>query len=161
MRVLLLYASCTMKIKKAHRTDADKLTDLTIRSKDYWKYGARQIEEWREELTVHPEYIDDHQAYKLIVVDKIVGFYAFHPESEKSVKLSFLFVDPKYIGKGYGKLLMNDFLKRIEGTDYEEVTLDADPNAEKFYEQFGFKVVGKLASSIKDRFLPIMELKIK
>lgn len=150
-----------MKIKKAHRTDADKLTDLTIRSKDYWKYGDIQIEEWREELTVHPEYIDDHQAYKLIVAGEIVGFYAFHSESEKSMKLSFLFVDPKYIGKGYGKVLVNDFLERIEGTHYEKVTLDADPNAEKFYEQFGFKVVGKLASSIKDRFLPIMELKIK
>ena len=31
----------------------------------------------------------------------------------------------------------------------------------KFYEQLGFKVIGKLETSIKDRFLPIMEMKIK
>ena len=38
------------------------------------------------------------------------------------------------------------------------MTLDADPNAESFYARFGFTQVGQLQSSIKDRFLPIMEL---
>lgn len=150
-----------MKIKKANKIDAEKLTDLTIRSKNYWNYGDSQIAEWRNELTITPKYINDNQVYKLMENDELIGFYAFQPENENTVKLNFLFIEPKYIGKGNGKILITNFLKRVKETDYKKVTLDADPNAEKFYKKIGFKVVGKLKSSIKDRFLPIMEMKIK
>ncbi len=150
-----------MKIEKAHRIDAERITDLTIRSKNYWNYGERQIAEWKDELTITSKYIDENQVYKLSTNDELIGFYAFQTENDKILKLNFLFIEPKYIGKGYGKILMTDFLKRIRETDYEKVTLDTDPNAEKFYERVGFKVVGKLKSSIKDRFLPIMEMRIE
>ncbi len=150
-----------MKIEKAHRIDAVSITELTIRSKNFWNYGERQIAEWRDELTITSKYIDENQVYKLMIKHELVGFYAFNPENDKILKLNFLFIEPKYIGKGYGKILITDFLKRVRETDYEKVTLDADPNAEKFYKRVGFKVVGNLKSSIKDRFLPIMEMKIK
>ncbi len=150
-----------MKIEKAHSIDAGRITDLTIRSKNHWNYGERQIEEWRDELTITSKYIDENQVYKLTTNDELIGFYAFQPKNDKILKLSFLFIEPKYIGKGHGKVLITDFLKRIRETNYEKVTLDADPNAEKFYERVGFRVVGKLKSSIKDRFLPIMEMEIQ
>ena len=150
-----------MKIGKAHRKDAKKITDLTIRSKNYWNYGEKQIAEWKDELTITSKYIAENQVYKMTTSDGLIGFYAFQAESNKIVKLNFLFVAPEHIGNGYGKILINDFVKRIEKTDFKKVTLDADPNAEKFYEKVGFKVVGKLKSSIKNRFLPIMEMEIK
>lgn len=150
-----------MKIGNANKTDAEKITELAIRSKDYWNYGAKQIEEWRDELTITSKYIDENQVYKLTATDELIGFYAFKPKNQKVVILDFMFIEPAYIGKGYGKILMTDFFKRIEKTEYEKVILDADPNAEKFYERNGFKVVGKLKSSIKDRFLPIMEMEIQ
>ncbi len=150
-----------MKIEKAHRGDAEKITDLTIRSKNNWNYGDSQIAEWKDELTITSKYIDENQVYKLTINNELIGFYAFRPENNELVKLNFLFIEPKYIGKGHGKILITDFVKRIEKTGYKKATLDADPNAEKFYESVGFKVVGKLKSSIKDRFLPIMEIEIK
>jgi len=150
-----------MKIKKAHRTDANKITDLTIRSKDFWNYGAEQIAEWKDDLTVTSDYIDENQVFKLSVENEIIGFYAFNSQDKNTVKLNFLFVEPKFIGKGYGKILLNDFLKRMEETDYDKITLDADPNVENFYTRAGFKVVGRLQSSIKNRYLPIMEMEIK
>ncbi|BDW93959.1 GNAT family N-acetyltransferase [Muricauda ruestringensis] len=150
-----------MKIKKAHRTDANKITDLTIRSKDFWNYGAEQIAEWKDDLTITSDYIDENQVFKLSVENEIIGFYAFNSQDKNTVKLNFLFVEPKFIGKGYGKILLNDFLKRMEETDYDKITLDADPNVENFYTRAGFKVVGRLQSSIKNRYLPIMEMEIK
>ncbi len=149
------------KIEKANRKDAEKITDLTIRSKNYWDYGDKQIAEWKDELTITSKYIDDNQVYKLTENYELVGFYAFKPENKKIIKLNFLFIEPRYIGKGYGKILITDFLQRIQGTSYEKITLEADPNAEKFYERVGFKVVGKLKTSIENRFLPIMEMEIK
>ena len=65
---------------------------------------------------------------------------------------------PEYIGKGFGNYLMLDFLNRIkENRDVKKILLDADPNAEKFYQKFGFTTIGQLETSIKNRFLPIME----
>ena len=56
---------------------------------------------------------------------------------------------------------MNDFLKKTKQLDIDKITLDAEPNAEFFYKTFGFETIGKLESSIKDRYLPIMELQIE
>lgn len=150
-----------MKIEKTIRTDAKGLTELTIRSKSHWNYGKRQIEAWREELTITEKYIDENQMYKLLVDNLLIGFYAYQAENETDIKLNYLFVEPKYIGKGYGQLLMTDFLQRIENSEFERVILDADPNAEKFYSKFGFRIIGKLKSAIENRFLPIMELRLK
>ena len=150
-----------MKIERATRNDAEDLTELTIRSKSYWNYGKEQIEKWKNELTITEKYIDQNKIYKLVEDNSLVGFYAYKPENETDIKLNFLFVEPRFIGKGYGKTLITDFLKRIENSEFKRVILDADPHAEKFYSRFGFRVIGKLKSSIKDRFLPIMELELK
>jgi len=150
-----------MRIEKAINEDAMILTDLTIRSKAHWDYTKEQIEEWREELTISEKYIKDNQIYKLIVNKLVVGFYAYNAENETDVKLNYLFVEPNDIGKGYGKHLIEDFLDRVKNLGYKRVSLDADPNAEKFYSKNGFRVIGKLQSSIKDRFLPIMGIELR
>ena len=149
-----------MNTQEALTTDANTLTKLTLRSKSYWGYSEAQIEEWVEELTITKKYIEENQIFKLVLDDQLVGFYAFGTESETAVKLNYLFVEPKYIGKGYGKILIVDCIDRIRTAGYIRITLDADPNAEKFYSKNGFKVIGKLKSSIKDRYLPIMEMKL-
>lgn len=147
-------------IIKAKKPDASILTELTIRSKSYWEYGQEQIEAWRPELTITEKYISENQVYKLVIDNLLIGFYAYQAETKTDIKLNFLFVDPKFIGKGYGKILMTDFLKRIKKSGFVKVTLDADPNAKKFYIAFGFHVIGKLKTAIPNRFLPIMELKL-
>lgn len=149
-----------MKIEKASQTDAKEITALTIRSKSHWNYTAEQIEGWREELTITETYISENEVYKL-TDEELIGFYAFNKISQTKVKLFFFFIEPKYIGKGFGKKLIMDFVQRVKKMGYERVTVDADPNAEIFYSKLGFKTVDKLPSSIKNRFLPIMELSIK
>jgi len=150
-----------MRIDKATQIDAIDLTELTIRSKSHWNYSAEQIEEWRNDLTVSETYILEKEVYKLTKNNHIIGYYSFIKINDIDVKLENLFVDPKFIGCGFGKILMSDFLQRIKKTKIEKIILDADPNAEKFYKQIGFKTIGKLETSIKNRFLPIMELRIK
>ena len=150
-----------MTIEKARKKDARILTDLTIRSKSYWDYSAEQIMSWKDDLTITTAYIDKNEVYKLTNKHNIIiGYYSYIILNNAVIKLDNLFIDPPYIGLDYGTLLMNDFLKRIKSLKFEKVTLDADPNAEKFYHKFGFKTVGKLKSTVENRFLPIMEIKI-
>ena len=150
-----------MTIEKARKKDARILTDLTIRSKSYWDYSAEQIMSWKDDLTITTAYIDKNEVYKLTNKHNIIiGYYSYIILNNAVIKLDNLFIDPPYIGHDYGTLLMNDFLKRIKSLKFEKITLDADPNAEKFYHKFGFKTVGKLKSTVENRFLPIMEIKI-
>jgi len=149
-----------MKIIKANTTDGNVLTALTLESKAHWGYTVDQIENWTDDLTINATYIDKNQVYKLVNDDKLVGFYAFLPESNTKVELNFMFVDSAYIGKGYGKILMNDFLERVKALQYKTVTLIADPNAELFYKRAGFNVLEKLESLVEGRFLPVMEKEI-
>ena len=109
-----------MKIEKAIRTDAKEITELSIRSKDYWNYGEKQIEAWREELTLTEEYIDNNQVFKLEIEKELVGFYAYKAENKDTIKLNFLFVEPKCIGQGYGKVLLFHFLQSIEKLGFKK-----------------------------------------
>ena len=149
-----------MKIERALRSDAAALTALALRSKDYWGYGAQLIDSWRDELSLSPKYIHENEVYKLTIEDTILGFYAFCNQDAATIKLNFLFVEPSSIGKGYGQQLLQHFFAEIQKTTCQKVTVDADPNAQIFYERNGFTVVDKLESSIKNRYLPVMEINL-
>jgi GNAT superfamily N-acetyltransferase len=150
-----------MKIEKAQNVDAIDLTELTIHSKSYWGYSLEQIAQWKDDLTISVEYINQAEVYKLINENQLVGYYSYLELDNKKVKLDNIFLEPDFIGKGYGKVMMNHFIQHVKDKGYERIELESEPNAEKFYQNLGFKVIGRLESSIKNRFLPIMELEIK
>lgn len=150
-----------MNIEKANSNDHEILTEITKKSKAFWGYSEEQMMQWNDALTITQEYIQTNFAYKQTKENQVIGYYSYFNSDAAIIKLDNLFVLPEYIGKGIGNQLMQDFLNRIkENRDIKKVTLDADPNAEKFYQKFGFKTIGQLETSIKNRFLPIMELNL-
>jgi len=150
-----------MQVEKANITDNEILTAITKKSKAYWGYSEEQILKWSTNLTVTQDYIKENRTFKLIKENTIIGYYSYILKEEKIVKLDNLFVLPEYIGKGFGKYLMDDFLSRMREEEIEKVTLDSEPNAEKFYLKIGFKKIGEVETSIKNRFMPIMEMNLK
>jgi len=150
-----------MKIEKAQNIDAKDLTELTINSKSYWSYSLDQIAQWKDDLTISFEYINQAEVYKLIDENQLIGYYSYLELNNKKVKLDNIFLEPDFIGKGYGKVMMSHFIQHVKDKGYERIHLESEPNAENFYQNLGFKVIDWLESSIKNRFLPIMELEIK
>ncbi len=148
------------EIVRSTLEDNEILTEITKESKAYWGYSDEQMEDWSELLTITKDYIETNAVYKLLVDNLTVGFYSYIYLNEDLVKLDNLFVLPNHIGSGLGKLLMNDFLKRIKNTERKKIILESEPNVEKFYEYFGFIKIGQIETAIKGRYLPIMELKI-
>jgi len=147
-----------MKIQKATPNDAAILTNITKKSKAYWGYSNEQIENWSAQLTITKEYLKNNQVYKLEVNNLIVGYYSYIILEENIVQLDNLFILPNCIGTGLGTFLMNDFLGKIKTLKVKKVLLESEPNAEKFYNKFGFKTIEQIKTSIKDRFLPLMEI---
>ncbi len=148
-----------MTIEKANITDNEILTSITKKSKAYWGYSAEQIQKWDKNLTISQDYIRDHNVFKLIENGFIIGYYSYVFKDEKVIELDNLFILPEHIGRGFGKYLLLDFLNRIKETGVEKITLDSEPNAEEFYVKLGFVKIGEFETSIKNRFMPIMEMK--
>ncbi|WP_433764900.1 GNAT family N-acetyltransferase [Flavobacterium ginsenosidimutans] len=149
-----------MIIQKANIIDNEILTSITKKSKAYWGYSDEQIQKWDKNLTISKDYIREHSVFKLVDNDLIMGYYSFIFENDKTVELDNLFVLPEYIGKGFGKYLLLDFLNRMKEIGIEKITLDSEPNAVEFYLKMGFAKVGEFELSIKNRFMPIMEMKL-
>ncbi len=150
-----------MTVEKANIIDHEILTEITKKSKGYWGYSVEQILQWDKNLTITQEYIKGNYVFKLLNEDLIIGYYSYFIEEKKNVILDNLFIRPEYIGKGFGKYLMDDFLNKIRESEFEKIILDSEPNAEAFYSKVGFVKVGEFETSIKNRFMPIMEMKLK
>ncbi len=149
-----------LEIIRANADDSEILSEITKKSKAYWGYSEKQMEEWSGLLTISSEYILTNNVFKLVVEGSVSAYYSYYLIENNSVRLDNLFVSPESIRKGYGSLLMNDFILKVQKIGRERVILDADPNAERFYKSLGFVKIGQTETSIKDRFLPIMEMKL-
>ncbi|WP_332452689.1 GNAT family N-acetyltransferase [Chryseobacterium aquaticum] len=149
-----------LKIIKANPDDDKILTEITKKSKAHWGYSDEQMEKWSQDLMISKDYIKKSEVYKLSLNDKIIAYYSYLNINENTVKLDNLFVVPEEMRKGYGKTLMNDLINKTKKEKTAKIILEADPNAEKFYEGFGFLKISQIETSIKNRFLPVMELKL-
>lgn len=149
-----------MTIEKANILDNETLTSITKKSKAYWGYSAEQIQKWDKSLTITQDYIRNNDTFKLIDNNLIIGYYSYFFKEGKTIKLDNLFILPEYIGKGFGKYLLLDFLNRMKDEKIEKIILDSEPNAESFYSKMGFVKIGEFETSIKNRFMPIMEMKL-
>ena len=148
----------TAKIEKAVTSDHSSLTKITFDSKAFWGYSNEQLLKWENDLIITENYISENETYKLILNDEIIGYYSFVKLSGGHLKLDCFFIIQKFIGKGFGHALLNDFLRKAKELNIIDVILEADPNAENFYKKFGFITYDRKESSLKGRFLPQMKL---
>ncbi|MBZ4037152.1 GNAT family N-acetyltransferase [Flavobacterium sp. 17A] len=149
-----------MNIQKAKTEDHIRLTEITKKSKAYWGYSEEQLEKWSNNLTVTADYIQTNPVFNLVDENQIIGYYSYLKKEDNQVKLDNLFILPEYIGKGFGSFLMNDFLERMRNEKCQKIILDSEPNAEQFYQKIGFVKIGEFETSIKNRFMPIMEMNL-
>ena len=145
-------------IEKASPADHEILTKITKDGKAFWGYSKEQIDHWEQDLTITAQYIEQNETYKLVLNDRIIGYYSYLNLGKGHLKLDYFFLFQKYIGKGYGQLLLRDFLEKAKSSKTVDIILEAEPNAENFYAKFGFKTYDQKESSIKGRFLPLMKL---
>lgn len=149
-----------MNIQKAKIEDYIRLTEITKKSKAYWGYSDEQMEKWNNNLTITIDYIETNFVFNLVHENQIIGYYSYLRLENNQVKLDNLFILPEYIGKGFGSFLMNDFLERMRNEKCQKIILDSEPNAEQFYQKIGFTKIGEFETSIKNRFMPIMEMNL-
>ena len=91
-----------------------------------------------------------------------IGFYSLERISAAEVELSLLFVEPDFIGKGYGQKLITHAQEEARHLGYSKMIIQGDPNAERFYRSAGGLLVGtRKSASIPNRELPIFCINLK
>lgn len=108
------------------------------------------------ELTIDKYYIENNPTFVIEVARNAVGFYSLERISAAEVELSLLFLEPDFIGKGYGRKLITHAQEEARHLGYSKMIIQGDPNAERFYRSAGGLLVGtRKSASISNRELPI------
>ncbi|MDM5238651.1 GNAT family N-acetyltransferase [Bacillus cereus] len=144
-----------MKIREALLRDANELSELALYSKATWNYSEEFILACKEDLTITEEYIKNNFVYVLENENTKIGFFSFL-RSENA--LDFLYIHPRYKGKGYGKILWKFVIEQANELRIKSFTIDSDPNAKGYYLKMGAKLIGETPSTVfKDRLLPLLQ----
>lgn len=137
-----------MKIRYARAGESQTLSELAFRSKSYWPYDQDALNSYRTELEVFEEDITAGSVYVAVDGEHTVGFYALSSDLKKP-RLYFMFVEPKYIGKGYGKFLWLHAILEAKSRGWNSLYFYTDAHAsEKFYKHQGCIVIGEMESKM-------------
>jgi len=147
-----------MDIVRAKPEDAEALTQVAHSAKRHWGYPERWIEAWRGILTMSPEFIAANIAYCVLEEDRVVGFYVLTTEHD-GLHLDHLWITPAVMRRGIGRALFEHAVEQARRSGFDLIRIEADPNAEAFYQRMGAKRVGTSIGEVEGekRELPLME----
>lgn len=111
------------------------------------------------ELTVRPAHLP--HAFVLERGGAVLGFCAWAAIDAARAELEFMFVEPRSIGGGHGRALMDYVRADVAKHGHRLLEILGDPNADHFYRAAGARHVGEReSSSIPGRKLPLYELDV-
>jgi GNAT superfamily N-acetyltransferase len=149
------------KVRAIRPHEAAEISSLAMRSKAHWGYSDEFMTACRAELTYSESQIDSdrYEFYVCEAEGRIAGFYALEILGPTDVELEALFVEPEFIGHGFGRILIEHAKVRAVALGIRQLIIQGDPNAQSFYEAAGGVRDGQRESgSIPGRFLPIFRV---
>jgi GNAT superfamily N-acetyltransferase len=156
-----------ISIRPARPEEAPALTAMALRSKAHWGYEAGFMSACIPELTVTPDGVRRHPTHVAVEDDRPVGFYLLEPIvggdlarfGDGGVELVFLFVEPEFIGRGCGAILVRHAQETARALGFAALVIQGDPHAAGFYEAMGAVQVGTRESGVAPgRRLPVYRI---
>ncbi|MFI5999471.1 GNAT family N-acetyltransferase [Streptomyces sp. NPDC051366] len=127
-----------VKLRAAGAGEAEALTALVLRSKAYWGYDAEFLASCAHELRIRAGEVADR---RIVVAEDASGGRVLGVASLEGAapvaRLGLLFVEPDAIGRGVGRQLYRDALRRAAALGFRRLLIDADPHAAGFYRAMG------------------------
>lgn len=148
-------------IQRATPEQAEILTALTIAAKRHWNYPEKWIQIWLPLLTVTADYIRENETWAAVEDETCVAYYSLKQEGE-FLWLDNLWILPEFIGQGIGRELFQHAVERSRGRGASVLRIEADPNAQVFYEKMGARKIGEHHTEVDGqlRVLPVMEINL-
>ena len=140
-----------MIIRRAKVLENKTLTELAVVSEAYWGYDKKFLDAYRHIYSLSEDYIRNHPTFVLEEDGEIFGFYSII-ESDDEVTLEYFYLEPSYIGKGFGRILWNHLADFCMSRGILEFVFVSSPEAKGFYEKMGAFNIGEVNSLVaRDR----------
>lgn len=136
-----------VKLRAAGAGEAEALTGLVLRSKAYWGYDEEFLASCTQELGIRAGEVAGR---RIVVAEdpsggRVLGLASLEG-APPVARLGLLFVEPDAIGRGVGRRLYRDVLRRAAELGIHRLLIDSDPHAAGFY-----RAMGALASPAAGR----------
>jgi GNAT superfamily N-acetyltransferase len=150
-----------ISIRPLNLEEADQCTQIALSAKRYWGYPESWIQIWTPQLTFDADYFRANESWAAQMENSLAGFYTLTNQNEAGW-LENLFVLPEYIGRGIGRALFIHAVALARQRRYKILRLEADPNADGFYEKMGMYKIDEKRYQMdgQPRILPVMEIKL-
>ena len=132
-------------VRRAAPGEVDELQRLYRRSSLWWASD-------RDLVAAHPEWVGPspeqvERGWVRVVLDdgRIAGFSTVVPGPGPGAELEALFVEPDRMGRGLGRLLVEDAVVTARAAGWRGLRVVANANALGFYERMGFVATGTVA----------------
>ncbi|WP_346917557.1 GNAT family N-acetyltransferase [Clostridium sp.] len=143
-----------INIRRAKVGEANILTNIAINSEAYWGYDEEYMESFKDTYGVSENYISNYPTFLIEDNQIIIGFYSFLMNAGET-ELEYFFINPDYIGKGYGKLLWNHAIENANSLNIKEFEIVTSPEAIDFYIKMGAVKIGEVESLVRvERKIP-------
>lgn len=153
-----------VRIRPAEPEEAELLSDVAWRSKEYWEYPVEMMSNFRDFLTITDDFIEKNPTYlaENEETGEIIGFYSIELFEDSKWWIRHLWVVPEHIGTGVGGELFLHACEIAETVGAEELNIITDPNVEEFYLHMGAEKVGEQMQKTGDveRKLPVLMIRL-
>ena len=148
------------QLRDARHDELESLTELCLRSKAMWGYDDAFMAACRAELTLQPAEVQSTHLQLAVAEEAAVGLVQIAIVAKEAHLLK-LFVEPRRVRTGIGRLLLDWAIERARSLGARQMTIEADPDAAPFYRRMGANLAGLAPSaSIPGRMLPRLILNL-
>jgi GNAT superfamily N-acetyltransferase len=134
-------------IRDARPDEAARLTEIAHAAKRHWGYPEAWMAGWRDALTFTPERMAGWHVRVAESTGAVAGVYAVSVDGD-AAELEHLWIDPPSMGRGLGRLLLEDAMRIAASHGARELRIDSDPYAEAFYLRMGAVRIGETAADV-------------
>lgn len=155
-----------IKYTQAAWDDLETINSLMHRSKAHWGYDEAFMNKFMQLFQMTSDYLEKNKVRLFFETDDSpcstpIGFYSFSLNAEGDYELDNFFIDPSYIGKGFGKSMWHHLVADLKSCGAKKFVLWSDPGAENFYKKMGCAKIGvKKSPMMPDRYPIIFEYTI-
>ena len=148
-----------IEIRRAKPEEANTLSEIAVAAKRHWNYPETWIEKWRDDLTISPDFVREHEMFVAVIGGQLAGCCAL-VMTEGLAEIEHMWIRPEHMGSGVGRALFDRARRRAEEHGANMLELSADPHAEGFYERMGAQRIGEVRADMdgQSRVLPRMRI---
>ena len=137
-----------INIRNAEVTEHEILSEIAFKAEAYLGYDDDYMNKFKAIYKVSEKFIRENLTVVMEDDRKIVGFYGLI-NSETETSLEYFFIEPDYIGRGFGRILWSYLEKDCKEHCINKLSIVTSPQSKNFYVKMGAVICGEVESLLR------------